>query len=83
MFLTFVKGILRNQKTIQLFQSVPPQPGQPAPILQYFQVLLEKGKLNATESLELIRPVLQQGRKELLEKWLTEDKVSRFVDAVG
>ena len=27
------------------------------------------------ESLELARPVLQQGRKELLEKWLTDDKL--------
>lgn len=27
------------------------------------------------ESLELARPVLQQGRKQLLEKWLKENKV--------
>eukprot|EP01114_Cavostelium_apophysatum_P018457 TRINITY_DN570_c0_g1_i1.p1 TRINITY_DN570_c0_g1~~TRINITY_DN570_c0_g1_i1.p1 ORF type:complete len:1701 (-),score=654.78 TRINITY_DN570_c0_g1_i1:153-5255(-) len=69
------QGILRTTKTIQLFQQVPPIPGQPSALLQYFQVLLEKGKLNAQESLELTRPVLQQGRKELLEKWLTEDKL--------
>eukprot|EP01118_Nematostelium_gracile_P004199 TRINITY_DN1492_c0_g1_i3.p1 TRINITY_DN1492_c0_g1~~TRINITY_DN1492_c0_g1_i3.p1 ORF type:complete len:1689 (-),score=583.76 TRINITY_DN1492_c0_g1_i3:132-5015(-) len=69
------QGILRTQRTIQLFQQLPAQPGQPSPLLQYFGVLLEKGKLNATESLELARPVLQQGRRELLEKWLTEDKL--------
>jgi clathrin heavy chain len=35
-------------------------------------MLLEKGELNHLESLELARPVLQQGRKQLLEKWLKE-----------
>jgi len=69
------QGVLRTQKTIQLFQSLPAVPGQPSPLLQYFGVLLEKGKLNKLESLELARPVVQQGRKELLEKWLTEDKL--------
>jgi hypothetical protein len=29
-----------------------------------------QGQLNKYESLELCRPVLQQGRKQLLEKWL-------------
>jgi clathrin heavy chain len=37
--------------------------------------LLEKGKLNALEALELARPVLQQGKAQLLEKWLSEDKL--------
>lgn len=36
---------------------------------------MEKGQLNHLESLELARPVLQQGRKQLLEKWLKENKV--------
>ena len=46
-----------------------------SPILQYFGILLEKGELNHLESVELARPVLQQGRKQLLEKWLKENKV--------
>ena len=50
-------------------------PGQLSPILQYFGLLLEKGELNKYESLELARPVLAQGRKQLLEKWLKEDKL--------
>lgn len=50
--------------------------GQTSPILQYFSILLEKGELNKYESLELAKPVLLQGRKQLLEKWLKEDKVS-------
>jgi clathrin heavy chain len=54
---------------------IPVQPGQLSPILQYFGILLEKGELNKYESLELARPVLLQGRKQLLEKWLKEDKL--------
>jgi clathrin heavy chain len=69
------QGILRNTATIQRFQQIPAQPGQPQPVFQYFSTLLEKGKLNATESLELARPVLQQGRANLLTKWLQEDKL--------
>jgi clathrin heavy chain len=49
--------------------------GQVSPILQYFGILLEKGELNKFESLELAKPVLQQGRKQLLEKWLKEEKL--------
>jgi len=65
---------LRSVTTIQRFQALPAVPNQPSPLLTYFGVLLEKGKLNKVESLELCRPVLQQGRKQLVEKWLTEDK---------
>lgn len=70
-----VQGILRTSDTIRKFQSVPAQPGQASPLLQYFGILLDQGQLNKFESLELCRPVLQQGRKQLLEKWLKEDKV--------
>jgi len=69
------QGCLRTTQTIQLFARVPGVQGQPSPLLQYFSVLLEKGKLNKVESLELCRPVLQQGRKELLQTWLKEEKL--------
>ncbi|KAG8122648.1 putative Clathrin heavy chain protein [Naja naja] len=69
------QGILRTPDTIRRFQSVPAQPGQTSPLLQYFGILLDQGQLNKYESLELCRPVLQQGRKQLLEKWLKEDKL--------
>lgn len=69
------KGILRTPQTIQRFQQVPSQPGQTSPLLQYFGILLDQGQLNKFESLELCRPVLAQGRKQLLEKWLKEDKL--------
>ncbi|POV97439.1 hypothetical protein PSTT_15059 [Puccinia striiformis] len=68
------RGILRTSQTIEQFKAVLMQPGQLSPILQYFSILLERGKLNTHESLELARPVLVQGRKQLLEKWLKEDK---------
>ena len=44
-------------------------------MLQYFGILLDQGQLNSYESLVLCRLVLQQGRKQLLQKWLKEDKL--------
>ncbi|EJD47981.1 clathrin heavy chain [Auricularia subglabra TFB-10046 SS5] len=69
------RGILRTAQTIEAFKAAPVAPGSLSPILQYFGILLEKGELNKLESLELARPVLQQGRKQLLEKWLKENKL--------
>lgn len=69
------RGMLRTPQTIALFQQIPGQPGQPQPVFQYFSVLLEKGKLNQLETMELSKPVIQQGRAQLLEKWLQEDKL--------
>ncbi|PWN22946.1 putative CHC1-clathrin heavy chain [Microstroma glucosiphilum] len=69
------RGILRTTQTIEQFKQVPNQPGTLSPILQYFGILLERGSLNKYESLELAKPVLVQGRKHLLEKWLKENKI--------
>jgi len=66
---------LRTAQVIESFKQAPAPPGGLSPILQYFGILLEKGELNHLESVELARPVLQQGRKQLLEKWLKENKV--------
>lgn len=71
-FNAFCAGILRTAATIQRFQQIPAVPGSPPPVFQYFSVLLERGKLNGMESIELTRPVLTQGRTDMLEKWLTE-----------
>lgn len=38
--------LLRNPDTINKFKNLQAQPGQPQPILVYFQTLLEKGRLN-------------------------------------
>lgn len=42
----------------------------------YFSVLLESGRLNEIESIELVKPVILQNRKELLKKWLENDKLT-------
>jgi hypothetical protein len=60
---------------IKKLQSVPVQAGQTPPLLQYFGTLLTRGKLNAFESLELSRLVVNQNKKNLLENWLAEDKL--------
>lgn len=67
---------MRTVETIERFRQIPNAgQGQMTPILQYFGILLEKGGLNKYESLELSKPILLQNRKELLEKWLKEDKL--------
>lgn len=70
---TSPQGILRTQETIERFRAIPAAPGQPQPIFQYFSILLESGPLNKSESLQLVE--LAQGRTQLIEKWLTEDKL--------
>lgn len=67
---------LRTQDTINKLKNITPQPGQVSPILQYFLTLLDRGTLNKYESIELAKPVLQQDRKPLFEKWLKEDKLT-------
>ena len=69
------RGFLRSPQTINRLKQVPQQTGQLSVILQYFGMLLDKGSLNRVESMELVRPVLAQNRKHLLEKWLNEDKL--------
>jgi len=68
-------GFLRTPQTIEKFKNLPAQQGQLSFILQYFGMLLDKGKLNQHETLELARPVLSQNRKHLLEKWMNEGKL--------
>lgn len=67
---------LRTPDTINRLKNIQPGPGQVSPILQYFSTLLDRGSLNKEESIELARPVLQQDRKPLFEKWLKEDKLT-------
>jgi len=66
---------LRTPATIARFQQIPAEPGAPQPVFQYFSTLLECGRLNEQESIELAKPVLQQGRPQLMEKWLKDDKL--------
>jgi clathrin heavy chain len=68
-------GILRTLQTIMRFTTVIVAPGQQPPLLQYFGILLEHGQLNKFESIELCKPVVQQNKKPLIEKWLLEEKL--------
>lgn len=69
------RGFLRTPETINRLKNVPITGPGMSVILQYFGMLLDKGSLNKYESVELVRPVLQQNRKHLLDKWMTEDKL--------
>ncbi|KAI0999286.1 putative clathrin heavy chain [Podosphaera aphanis] len=69
------RGFLRTTQTIERFKALPQVSGQLSIILQYFGMLLDKGTLNKHETLELVKPVLAQNRKHLLEKWLKENKL--------
>lgn len=69
------RGFLRTTQTIERFKQAPQTTGSLSIILQYFGILLDRGSLNWIESIELVRPVLAQNRKHLLEKWLKEDKL--------
>lgn len=72
---TSPRGFLRTRETIARFAALPQEPGQPMPLMRYFSVVLEHGKLNALESVEVAKPVLQQNGTQLLTKWLQEDKL--------
>ncbi|KAI8903541.1 hypothetical protein EDD86DRAFT_242981 [Gorgonomyces haynaldii] len=74
---TSPNSILRTPETIERFKQIQVPPGQLSPLLQYFGILLEKPgmKLNNFETMELCKPVLQQGRKQLIEKWVKEEKL--------
>jgi len=66
---------LRTPATVARFQQIPVQPNQTPPVMVYYSVLLESGKLNEQESIDLARPVVQSGKLPYLEKWLKEDKL--------
>lgn len=66
---------LRTLATINKLKNIQAPPGSVSPILLYFSTLLDKGKLNQYESVELTKPLLQQDRKQLFEKYLKEDKL--------
>jgi clathrin heavy chain len=69
------RGFLRTPETINRFQQMQSQQGTLPPAFQYFSVLLEKGSLNKLETIELAKPIIQQGRTQLFEKWISENKL--------
>ena len=69
-------GVLRTPNTINKFKAAAnSNPGAQNPLLIYFSKILEDSTLNAVESIELARPVLQQGKGALLQKWFDEGKL--------
>ncbi|KAH0480016.1 MAG: hypothetical protein KVP17_004537 [Porospora cf. gigantea B] len=66
---------LRSTKTVQQFQARPSEAGQPSPVLQLFMTLLEYGRLNAEEAVELVRPVAAQKRRDFIATWVNEGKL--------
>ncbi|XP_024318739.1 clathrin heavy chain 1-like isoform X3 [Brachypodium distachyon] len=71
----FPQGHLRTPETIAKFKIAPLQLGQASPLLQYFDTLLTKSKLDAYESLELSRLAINQNGRNLLEGWLADEKL--------
>jgi hypothetical protein len=56
-------GVLRTPNTIHKLKSVPTQPGSQPLLLIYFNEILVDSKLNALETIELARHVIQQGKQ--------------------
>ncbi|CAK5090226.1 unnamed protein product [Meloidogyne enterolobii] len=72
---TAPKNILRTPQTLQKLKEAAPPAKATHSLVIYFTTLLEQGSLNKYESLELCRPVLVQGKKQLVEKWISEGKL--------
>lgn len=70
------QGALRTKETIESFKRVPAQPGQTSPLLVYFGTILTKSRLNPLESVELGSLVMSQNKKQLLDNWWKEGKLS-------
>lgn len=69
--------ILRTKETIETLQRLPTPPGSThPPIFKYFTSLMETQKLNKIETVELARQVVAQGKVAVIEKFITEDKVT-------
>lgn len=70
-------GCLRTPETIEALKSA-----DNSCLLSYFMTILQQEngekntQLNAVESLELARPVLAQGKKPLLERWLSDNRLT-------
>lgn len=68
-------GSLRTPDTIARFKAVPADESGRSALLVYFQAILERGKLNQLEAVELAMQLLAKNSLNLMEKWLQEDKV--------
>ncbi|KAK2960627.1 putative Clathrin heavy chain 1 [Blattamonas nauphoetae] len=67
---------LRTQHTLQRFKQAQPMDNQPPPIVQYLGVIMDAGKLNEFETLELCMPMIQSGQKAKAEEWMRQGKIT-------
>ena len=70
------KNLIRNENTIRKLQQMPAAPGQQPPFVAYIGAILEQGRLNEIETIEFCKIILQQGKKQIIEKWVKEDKIT-------
>ena len=68
--------MLRTPQTVELLRSYFAPPGQLAPLLQYFGIILEHDRLTEYETIELSNLLISQNKKELLKKWFDENKLT-------
>lgn len=71
-------GVLRTQVTLQRLMSIQATPGQQPPVMQYFRSVMEKGRLNPVETVELARMLISSrgaGAAENIKKLMDESKV--------
>lgn len=68
-------GSLRNSDTIAKFKAAPADESGRSVLLIYFQTLLERGKLNEIEAVELGMQLVAKNSVNVMEKWIKEDKL--------
>lgn len=68
-------GALRTPIVMQQFRNAPTPPTGGKPIMIYFQVLLDQGKLNRHESIEIADIIVGENRPDILERWISSDKL--------
>lgn len=68
-------GSLRTPETIAKFKSAPADESGRSVLLIYFQTLLDRGKLNQIEAVELGMQLVAKNSVNVMEKWLKEDKL--------
>ena len=70
------RGVLRTRETVEALKRVPASAGQTSPLLVYFGTVLTSQALNAFESVELGKLVIAQGKKQLLDTWQRDGKLT-------
>lgn len=68
-------GSLRTPETIAKFKSAAADESGRSALIIYFQTLLERGKLNQVEAVELGMQLVAKNSVNALEKWIKEDKI--------